>query len=196
MAKRSKKKKAMGHPTTAMGVVTNASPKLSSLSRDWLWGLILLLAVIVAYSPVWWAAYIWDDDLVLTGNPVIIGPQGLKEIWTTAAADICPLTITTFWVEHALWGLAPLPYHLVNVALHGASALLLWRVLRELKIPGAWLGAALWAFHPVLVESVAWITEMKNTESGLFYLLTIFSLCDMCGNEELTPRAKMAGIMG
>ena len=76
-------------------------------------------------------------------------------------------------MEHALWGLAPLPYHLVNVLLHGACAVVLWRVLRSLQVPGAWLGAALWALHPVQVESVAWITEMKNTESGLFFLLSI-----------------------
>ena len=98
---------------------------------------------------------------------------GWKNIWTTKAADISPLTFTTFWVEHALWGLAPLPYHLVNVLLHGACAVLLWRVLRSLRVPGAWLGAALWALHPVEVESVAWITEMKNTQSGLFFLLSI-----------------------
>jgi tetratricopeptide (TPR) repeat protein len=81
--------------------------------------------------------------------------------------------ITTFWVEHALWGLEPLPYHLVNILMHGACAVLLWRVLRSLRVQGAWLGAALWALHPVAVESVAWITEMKNTESGLFFLLSI-----------------------
>jgi len=143
------------------------------LSRDWLWGLILVLAVILAYQPVWYAGYIWDDDAHVTANPCIVGPLGLKEIWTTSAAAIGPLTFTTFWVEHALWGLAPLPYHLVNVLLHGACAVVLWRVLRSLQIPGAWLGAALWALHPVEVESVAWITEMKNTQSGLFYLLSI-----------------------
>ena len=111
--------------------------------------------------------------ILLTANPCVVGPLGLKEIWTTNAADICPLTLTTFWVEHALWGLEPLPYHLVNVLLHGACAILLWRVLRSLRVQGAWLGAALWALHPVEVESVAWITEMKNTESGLFFLLSI-----------------------
>ena len=124
--------------------------------------------------PVWWAGYIWDDDVVVVTNPVIVGPLGLKEIWTTGAADICPLTLTTFWLEHKLWGLDPLPYHLVNVFMHGACALVLWRVLRALLIPGAWLGAALWALHPLQVESVAWITEMKNTQSGLFFLLAIF----------------------
>ena len=132
-----------------------------------------MLFIILTYMPVWQAGFIWDDDVVLTANPCIVGPLGLKEIWTTSAADICPLVLTTFWVEHALWGLGPLPYHLVNVLMHGACAVLLWRVLRGLRVQGAWLGAALWALHPVAVESVAWITEMKNTESGLFFLLSI-----------------------
>ena len=142
-------------------------------ARDWLWGLILVVAVILAYSPVWWAGYIWDDDDHVTTNPCIIGPLGLKEIWTTDNARYYPLVLTTFWFEHALWGLTPLPYHLVNVFIHGACAVLLWRVLRSLRVPGAWLGAALWALHPVQVETVAWISEMKNTQSCLFYLLSI-----------------------
>ncbi len=152
-------------------MITEPTP--SWLQRDWIWALVLVFAVMAAYSPVGWAGYVWDDDAVITANPCVVGPLGLKEIWTTSAADIAPLTISTFWLEHALWGLAPLPYHLVNVLLHGACAVLLWRVLRELRVPGAWLGAALWALHPVQVESVAWITEMKNTESGVFYLLSI-----------------------
>ena len=140
---------------------------------DWLWGLILFLAVSLVYLPVWQAGYIWDDETVVTKNPVIVGPLGLKEIWTTSAADICPLTLTTFWFEHKLWGLAPLPYHLINVVLHGCSAILLWRVLHGLRIPGSWWSAALWALHPVQAESVVWITELKNTQSCCFYLLSI-----------------------
>jgi tetratricopeptide (TPR) repeat protein len=175
MAKRSTRKKTPSSeiPAKVAGTGTVASPLPSWFSRDWHWGLLLVLAVILAYSPVWWAGYAWDDFPFVTTNPVIVGPLGLKEIWTTSAADICPLTITTFWLEHALWGLAPLPYHLVNVLLHSACAVVLWRVLRSLRVPGAWLGAALWALHPVEVESVAWITEMKNTQSGLFFLLSI-----------------------
>src|SRR5277367_1795621 len=158
MAKRSESKKALQK--------TKGLP-------DWLWGLILVLAVVVAYQPVWFAGYIWDDDDHLTANPCIVGPLGFKDIWTTSEADISPLTRSTFWVEHALWGLAPLPYHLVNILQHGVCAVLLWRVLRSLQVPGAWLGAALWSLHPVQVESVAWVAEMKNTESGLFFLLSI-----------------------
>jgi Flp pilus assembly protein TadD len=146
----------------------------SWFDRGWIPGMVLVLAVFLAYAPVWKADYIWDDDVMLTNNGCVVGPFGLKEIWTTGAADICPLTLTTFWLEHKLWGLRPVPYHLVNVLLHGACAVALWQVLRRLKIPGAWFGAALWALHPVQVESAAWIAEMKNTESGLFYLLSIF----------------------
>jgi Flp pilus assembly protein TadD len=143
------------------------------LDREWLWGLLLFLAVLIVYSPVIGAGFIWDDDLYLTGNPAVLGPHGWKEIWTTKSADICPLTMTTFWLEHALWGLKPLDFHLVNVFIHGLNALILWRLLRALQIPGAWLGAALWALHPVLVESVAWIAELKNTQSTFFYLFAL-----------------------
>jgi tetratricopeptide (TPR) repeat protein len=143
----------------------------------------------VAYVPVWWAGYIWDDDLHLTANPCIVGPLGFKEIWTTNAADVAPLTRSTFWLEHALWGLTPLPYHLVNVLLHAACAVVLWRVLLRLCVPGAWLGAALWALHPVEVESVAWITETKNTESGLFFLLSIFFFLEWLQGKGVQRRA-------
>jgi protein O-mannosyl-transferase len=155
---------------------------------DWFWGLFLIGSVILTYAPVWQAGFIWDDDAVLTANPCIVGPLGLKEIWTTSAADICPLVLTTFWGEHALWGLDPLAFHLVNVLMHAACAVLLWRVLRSLRVQGAWLGAALWALHPVAVESVAWITEMKNTESALFFLLSILFFVKCLRAKELDAR--------
>jgi hypothetical protein len=175
MAKRTRKRKVAARGVSTKVTPTNVGVQVHSAwcRPDWFWGLTLILFVILAYAPIWHAGFIWDDDIILTANPCIVGPLGLKEIWTTSAADICPLALTTFWVEHALWGLAPLPFHLVNVLMHGACAVLLWQVLRSLRIQGAWLGAALWALHPVEVESVAWITEMKNTESALFFLLSI-----------------------
>jgi tetratricopeptide (TPR) repeat protein len=135
---------------------------------------ILVLAVFLSYQPVWHAGFVWDDDDHVTANPCIVGPLGLKELWTTNHARYYPLVSTTFWAEHKLWGLWPLPFHLVNVLVHAADALILWRLLRLLAVPGAWFAAALWALHPVMVETVAWVTELKNAQSCLFYLLSIF----------------------
>src|SRR6202000_3344998 len=104
------------------------------------------------------------------------------------AGQFFPLVLTTFWLEHALWGLHPLPYHLVNVLLQAACTVVLWRALLRLQVPGAWLGAALWGLHPVQVESVAWISEMKNTQSGVFYLLTILLFAKSLTSNESDSR--------
>jgi tetratricopeptide (TPR) repeat protein len=147
--------------------------RVSLWRRDWFWALLLIGFVFIAYAQTFRAEFIWDDESHLTHNPCVIGPLGLKEIWTSSQAAYYPLVLTTFWALHKIVGLNPLPYHVLNVLLHAVSAVLLWRILQLLKIRGAWLGAALWALHPVMVQSVAWITELKNTQSCLFYLLSI-----------------------
>ena len=144
-----------------------------STTQEFLSGVFIVLLVVAVYLPALQGGFIWDDDAHVTANPCIVGPLGFKEIWTSGEAGYFPLVLTSFWVQHALWGLNPLPYHLFNIAMHAACAVLLWRVLLSLKVPGAWLGAVLWALHPVQVESVAWMTELKNTQSALFYLLAI-----------------------
>jgi len=140
----------------------------------WLLPASVFAAVLAAYLPVWHAGFIWDDDSNLTANPCIVGPVGFAGIWTSPAGFYFPLVTTCLWVQHALWGLAPTPYHVVSVLFHALGAVLLWLVLRRLGVRGAWLGAMLWALHPVQVESVAWISELKNTPSGVFYLLSIW----------------------
>lgn len=135
---------------------------------------MLVLPVLVIYIiQTWKAEFIWDDDSHITQNPVVTMAGGIIEIWTSAAARICPLTLSSFWLEYQLWGMSPRLFHLVSILLHAGAALVLWRVLLRLGVPGAWFGAELWALHPVQVETAAWITEQKNTLSGLFYLLTI-----------------------
>ena len=154
--------------------------------------LLLVVAIFIAYQPVWRAGFIWDDDDHLTSNPCVVGPLGFKQIWTTAAARICPLVISSFRVQHAIWGLDPLPYHLFTILMHACGAIVLWRVLARLAVPGAWFGAALWALHPVQVESVAWITELKNTQSGFFYMLTalFFVRARLAEQAQETKRAR------
>ncbi len=164
----------MTMPTTP--AIVSGPPDLQRLSRqrEWLWAFLLIALVFVSYARVFNAGFIWDDESHLTRNPCIVGPLGLKEVWTSAQAVYYPLVLTTFWTVHKFAGLSSWPYHLLNVFLHAGSAVLLWQVLRQLNVRGAWLGAALWALHPVMVESVAWVTELKNTQSGFFYLLSIF----------------------
>jgi tetratricopeptide (TPR) repeat protein len=147
--------------------------RVSLWRRDWFWALLLIAFVFIAYTQAFRAGFIWDDESHLTQNPCVVGPLGLKEIWTTTQAVYYPLVLTTFWALHKFFGLNPLPYHLLNISFHVASAILLWRLLQVLRVRGAWLGAALWALHPVMVQSVAWVTELKNTQSCVFYLLSI-----------------------
>lgn len=153
--------------------------------RDFLFPAILLaIATLLAYFPATRCGYIWDDDVYVTGNPLLTAPDGLRRIWFSldSPSQYFPLVYTTFRIEHALWGLNPAGYHWANILLHTANALLLWRLLTRLRVPGAWLAAALFALHPVQVESVAWITERKNVLMGFFFLLSLRAWVEFIGN--------------
>ena len=138
---------------------------------------LLILCAVVAYLPAINAGYIWDDDALLTANPLVHDTHhGLVQIWEGKnSRDYTPLTISTFWLEWHLWGDKPAGYHIVNILLHALAAWLLWRILVALSIPGAWLAALLFAIHPVNVASVAWIAELKNTLSSVFFLASILT---------------------
>jgi tetratricopeptide (TPR) repeat protein len=140
-------------------------------------GALLILVTLLAYLPATRCGYIWDDDVYVTDNPLLSAPDGLWRIWFSfdSPSQYFPLVYTTLRLEHALWGLSPLGYHCVNILLHGVNALLLWRLLVRLEIPGAWAAAAIFAVHPVQVESVAWVTELKNVQMGFFFLLTLLA---------------------
>lgn len=143
----------------------------------WCFSAALIAIVFLAYKPCWHGTWLLDDDLLLLDNPVL-KPGGLLRIWVPGSyLNYWPLTYSLYWIQFQLWGLHSLGYHLVNIALHVISSLLLWRVLRRLRIPGAWLAAAIFALHPVNAESVAWVAELKGAlalalalVSVLFYL--------------------------
>lgn len=132
---------------------------------------LVAAATLAAYAPALRSGYVWDDDQHVTANPTLRDLAGLRAIWTDgfATPQYYPLVHTSYWIEHQLWGLAPAGYHLDNVLLHLLGAWLLFQVLVQLGVPGAGIAAALFALHPVHVESVAWITERKNVLSGVFY---------------------------
>ena len=137
--------------------------------------LLLVVTTILAYQPAWHGGFIWDDDAYITNNELLTAPDGLRRIWFSldSPSQYFPLVYTMFRFEHSWWGLNPTGYHVVNILLHIANALLLWGLLARLRVPGAWVAGAIFALHPVQVESVAWITERKNVLMGFFFLLTI-----------------------
>ncbi len=139
----------------------------------WLVTIALLALTLVVYLPATQCQYIWDDDDYVTNNETLTSIGGLWRIWAhpEATPQFYPLVHTTYWIEYRIWGLWPAGYHTTNILLHGLATCLLGMVLSRLNVPGAWLAAAIFAVHPVHVESVAWITERKNTLSAVFYLL-------------------------
>src|SRR5438270_3445206 len=141
-----------------------------------LFALALIAVTALTYLPAWKGKPIWDDNRHIT-QPALRSWQGLADIWTQVGAtqQYYPLVHSIFWVEQKLWGDSVLGYHLVNILFHALGAVFLLQILLRLKVPGAWLAAGLFALHPVQVESVAWISEIKNTLSGLFFFCSILA---------------------
>lgn len=146
-------------------------------SRPWAGALFLVAVTLAAFGPAWHGGFVWDDNIYITDNPLLTDPHGLRKIWFSleAPSQYFPLTYTSFYIERALWHLNPAGYHVVNILLQGLAAVLAWRVLVRLGVPGAWLAAAIFAIHPVQVESVAWVSERKNVLMGVFFFLTAWA---------------------
>ena len=149
----------------------------SARGRALMFAVVLAAVTIFAYRPAWHGGFLWDDDDYIINNQLLTAPDGWQRIWFSldSPSQYFPLTYSTFRIEHALWGLNTTGYHWVNLLLHVGNALLVWAVLTRLRILGSWLASAIFALHPVQVESVAWITERKNVLMGFFFLLTLLA---------------------
>ena len=142
-------------------------PQLSRWSRkEVIAALVLGVMVFASYVPAILGGFVWDDS-VFTDEPLVRQWNGIWRIWSSPGeikneGHYWPLVYSSFWLEHKLWGFTPIGYHVVNVLLHGLICLLLWRLMLALAVPGAWLIAAVFAVHPLHVESVAWVIERKD----------------------------------
>jgi protein O-mannosyl-transferase len=144
-------------------------------TRIFLAALLLAGLAVIAYFPALQGGFVFDDDTLLTKNPLIRAPDGLYRFWFTSdPVDYWPMTMTSFWLEWQLWGMDAMGYHVTNLLLHIGSALVVWAILKRLRVPGAYWAALLFAVHPVNVESVAWIAQRKNTLSMIFFVASIY----------------------
>jgi len=148
--------------------------------------LLLLLLTLLAYLPALNAGFIWDDDRYVVKNALVRAADGLPAIWFSGGTkDFYPLLYSSFWLQWRLWGDHPFGYHAVNILLHAVNAVLLGFVLKRLRVAGAWIVAALFAVHPLNVESVAWVSQQKNTLAMVMLLLAALAWLRWCAQERL-----------
>jgi tetratricopeptide (TPR) repeat protein len=147
------------------------SSVMSWSKRDWFFCLILAVVTMLAYQPAWHGQLLWDDDANIA-TPELRSLDGLRRIWfePRTTQQYYPLLYSSSWLQERFWSDSPTGYHLVNLLLHIGCVVLVLKILRFLRIPGAELATIIFALHPVNVETVAWITERKNTLSGVFGL--------------------------
>ncbi len=174
--------------------------------------LSLALVTLVVFSPTLWNSFVeWDDQVNLVNNPYYrgLGWRELQWMFTTIVmGHYIPLTWLTFGVDYLLWGMNPVGYHLTNLLLHAANAVVFYFValyllsratagLGETTLRlGAGVAALFFAIHPLRAESVAWATERRDVLSGLFFLLTILTYLKACDAEGGRRRRLLAGSVG
>jgi Tfp pilus assembly protein PilF len=143
--------------------------------RKLLYAGIILLAGLFVAAPAFHGTWLWDDDQEITANPALVqmksAGDSLWAIWHgDVGADYLPVKSTILWLEYQFWGINNTGYHLATTFFHLINALLIWLLFRKLGLRAAWVGGLLFAIHPILVESVAWVSEQKNTLSLAFLL--------------------------
>jgi hypothetical protein len=183
MAKRSKKKKRPPETGPTQRLATREILSAKSGSMNWkvaLKALVIVAAGLWIYWPALHGEWLMDDNFYIAQNPLLRDPSGLWNIWLLPGTliEYYPVAQSVQWFEWQFWGGDTFGYHLVSVLLHVISALLVWRLLDKFNLRLAWLGGLLFAIHPQQVESVAWISELKNTLSLPFFLLSMGAWID------------------
>jgi len=149
-------------PTSSVAV----SPPRASPGRLVLAGVILVFTGIFVFLPALHGNWLWDDGFTIKDNALMADAGGWWKFWfAPPGPDYFPLTSTIEWTLWRGFGDHTLPFHLTCLVLHMLSAFLIWALFKRLGLRLAWLGALLFVVHPLAVESVAWISELKNTVS-------------------------------
>jgi tetratricopeptide (TPR) repeat protein len=153
---------------------------------------VLLIATVLAYLPATRGGFVWDDEDWVEHNPLLVDADGMWRIWFSndQPSQYFPMVYTTFRLEYSIWGLEPLGYHVTNIVLHAINVLLVWWLLARLRVPAAWLASAVFALHPVQVESVAWITERKNVLMFFFFALALGAWLTFVDRSEQPRRGR------
>ncbi len=183
MARRSSRQNQVAHregSSTSSQTHATAGASLFFQYRKLLQGLLIVAAGLWIFWPALHGDWLMDDDLYVTNNPLLRDLTGLGKIWFAPGSFIeyYPIEESALWMLWQLWSTDTLGYHLANIVLHILSALLVWRLLGKLGLRLAWLGGLLFVIHPMAVESVAWISELKNTLSLPPFLLAMCAYID------------------
>ncbi len=200
MAKRFPRKRRTQAPLEVASTFTGFPVALHGLFCTWRAWLPQALLIIGASLWIYWPALhgglIWDDQWYVLMNPSLHILSGLWKIWYQPGnwVEYYPLHETVLWLQWHLWGDDTLGYHLTNLFLHIANALLVWRLFARLGLGQAWLGGLIFAVHPVQVESVAYIVELKNTLSLLFFLLAMIAWIDYEENQTKNDYQNALGL--
>ncbi len=141
--------------------------------NDFLTTGLLFFCIVIIYLPALNAGFIWTDYTWSIENPIVKDPEGLWKIWFEPGATIqyYPILFTSFWLDYRIFETDPFGYHAINIILHFVNTIILWKILFKLKLKGAPWIAAIWAIHPVQVETVAWIMERGNL-LGIFFFFS------------------------
>jgi len=189
--------KSASHPAVLASDTTSPAGDAGRWREFLLHAAVIILAGLWIYSPAYHGDWLWDDDQLLTQNPVVQSGslKGLAKLWFYPdGADFFPLSYSALWAQWPFFKNQPTGYHVTTILLHLSGALVLWALLARMRIPGAWLSSLIFAIHPVAVESVAWVSETKNT---LSLPLCLFScLCWVSQDDEREPsrRSRLYGL--